>query len=193
MPIFKTWDFASFQEEINPLHDSIFNLDTLLSESLLSQMFADDYPGGPDGSAHGFFNGSSTSSSNQDAFRGPSSSIHNQQEQLNQSHLSWNKPRTNPSPKPPRKTHLSFFGESSDEEDGGAPAAAVKPNAPTPAPTTSAWPSTKDGTTPVSRLGAARRPRHPLPSLVKVQVSYRTLVLPLLWMISNLNRLRLPS
>ena len=198
---FKTWDFSSFPEEINL--PSRFNLDTLLSddpdkqqtnvEGLLSQMFADDYPGGPVGSAHGFFNGSSTSSSNQDAFRGSSSSIHNQQEQLNQSHLSWNKPRTNPSPKPPRKTHLSFFGESSDEEDGGAPAAAVKPNAPTPAPTTSAWPSTKDGTTPVSRLGAARRPRHPLPSLVKVQVSYRTLILPLLWMISNLNRLRLPS
>ena len=164
---FKTWDFASFQEEIN--RPSRFNLDTLLSddpdkqqtnvEGLLSQMFADDYPGGPDGSAHGFFNGSSTSSSNQEAFRGPSTSIHNQQqEQLHQSHLSWSKPRTNPSPKPPRKTHLSFFGESSDEEDGGdAPAAAVKPNASTPAPTTNAWPSTKDGTTPVNGAWSSKK------------------------------------
>jgi hypothetical protein len=146
---FKTWDFSSFQEEINL--PSRFNLDSLLSEDpakqqtnvdgLLSEMFADDYSG-PDGSAPSLFNSSSISP-NLDAFYG-SSSIYNQQEQLHQSHssMSWSKSRSNSSPKAQRKTHLSPFGEYSDEEDG--PPAAVKPNAPTPA-TTSAWPS-KDGT-----------------------------------------------
>ena len=157
---FKTWDPSSFQEEINL--PSRFNLETLLSddpakqqtsvESLLSEMFADDYSGPNGSAAPGLFNGSSISP-NPDAFLDPSSFYH-QQEQLRQSHSSIsNKTRPNSSPKLQRKTHLSFFGESSDEEDG-APAA-VKPNAPTPI-TTSAWPA-KDAATPVSSAWGSRK------------------------------------
>lgn len=162
---FKTWDFSSFQEEINL--PSRFNLDTLLSDdpakqrtnvdSLLSELFADDCSG-PDGSTPNFVNGASTSS-NSDAVRG-SSSTHNQQEQLRQSHssMSWSKPRANPTPNPSRKTHLSPFGESSDEEDG-TPAAA-KPKASTPA-TTSTW-SSKDGSTPVSSAWSSKKTATPI-------------------------------
>ena len=167
---FQTWDFASFQEEINL--PSRFNLDTLLSddpakqqtnvESLLSEMFGDDcQPFGADGSAPSLFNSSSTSP-NPDAYYG-SSSIYNQQEQLRQSHssLSWSKTRPNSSPKRQRKTRISPFGESSDEEDGPSASAEVKPNAPTPV-TTSAW-SSKDGTTPVSSAWSSKKTTAPVP------------------------------
>ena len=101
-------------------------------ESLLIEMFADDYSG-PNGSAPGLSNSSSTSP-NPDAFLDASSFYH-QQEQLRQSHssMSWNKTRPNSSPILQQKTFLSFFGED------GAPGV-VKLNAPTPT-TTSAWPS----------------------------------------------------
>lgn len=158
---FKTWDPSSFQEEINL--PSRFNLETLLSddpakqqtnvEGLLSEMFADDYSG-PVGSAPGGLFNSSSTSPNPDAFFDTSSFYH-QQEQLRQSQssMSWNKTRTNSSPKLQRKTHHSPFGESSDEENG-APVA-VKPNGSTPT-TTSAWPS-KDGATPVSSAWSSKK------------------------------------
>ena len=49
--------------------------------------------------------------------------------------MSWNKTRINPSPQ--RKTYLSPFGKSSDDEEDGGRAAAVKPRAPTLASTIS--------------------------------------------------------
>ena len=137
---FKTWGLSSFDEEIPHDLPSRFSLDTLLSddpaeqqsnvESLLSEMFADESQphSGPEVSTTGLFNGYSSASLSQGALSG-STSIHDTQEQLHPSHSSmfWNKPQSNPSPKPPRKTHLSPFGESSDEEDV-TPAAVRKSN-----------------------------------------------------------------
>jgi hypothetical protein len=169
---FNLWELPSFQEEMNL--PSRFNIDTLLSEhptnveSLLSEMFADDYQPHCESIAPGLSNGYSSASSNPDVFHS-SASIHSKQDQLRHNHssMSWNKPRTNPSPKLSQKPHRSLFGESSDEEDAvpamvnagwGTDEPDVKPtapiwtnkrNAPTPA-TTSAWPSQDVSTTPVS-------------------------------------------
>ena len=170
---FKSWDMSSLQEETNI--SSRFNLEALLSddpakqqpnvESLLSEMFADDYQpvSAPEVSADSLFHRYSSASTPSN----PGSA----QEQLRQTHssMSWNKPRSNP--KLQQKSRVSPFGESSDEEDD-APAAVVansnkndgwatnepngkpiwnnKPNAATPA-IASPHPSTKDvGTTPMS-------------------------------------------
>lgn len=170
----ETWDLSSFQEEINL--PSRFSLDTLLSddpakqqtnvESLLSEMFADNYQP-PE--AASLFNSYSSASSKLDAFRDSASIYDNKPEPLRQqSHppVSWNKLQSSQSSKPPRKTRLSPFGESSDEEDG-APAAVrntgwagtdeldSKPTVPIwnhkqNAPTPSAWSSKNISTTPVN-------------------------------------------
>ena len=138
---FKTWGLSSFQEEMPLDLPSRFNLDTLLSEdpakqhvnveNLLSQMFANDddsqpYPTPEYPAPAGLFNShsSTSTSSNQDGFHG---SMHSMQEQLHQRHssMSWNKPQSNSSSKPTRKTHLSPFGESSDDEEDHRPTAAA--------------------------------------------------------------------
>lgn len=180
---FNPWELASFQEEMNL--PSRFNIDTLLSEhptnveSLLSEMFPDDYQPQTESFAPSLSNGYSSTSSNPDAFHG-SASIHSKQDQLRHSHssMSWNKPRSNPSPKLSQRTHPSLFGESSDEEDAAPamikksntgwgieepdvkPTAPIwnnnKPNAPTPA-TTSAWPSQDVSTTPVSSAWSSKK------------------------------------
>ncbi|KAF8810937.1 hypothetical protein BYT27DRAFT_7185231 [Phlegmacium glaucopus] len=189
---FKTCVLSSFEDEVPLDLPSRFNLDTLLSEdpakqqrnveSLLSEMFADDSQpySGPEVSAASFLNSYSSASSNQDAFRG-SASFHDAQEHFRPSHssMSWNKPQSNPSPKPPRKTHLSPFGESSDEEDNKAAALRKsnensdwgidesdakpttpiwnnKPNAPTPA-VAGAWASKDVRSTPVSSAWSTKK------------------------------------
>lgn len=191
--VFKTWELSSFQEDMDL--PSRFNLDTLLSddpakqqkgvESLLSEMFADEYQQCSEGSAPSLFNNHSSTSSNQGAFRG-SASIHGNEEQLRHSHssMSWNKPQSHLSPKPSRKTRVSPFGESSDDEDD-TPAAVKrlnhntgwgtdepdikpmtpiwngKPNAPTPA-TTSTHPSKDVGTTSVSSAWSSKKTTAPI-------------------------------